>query len=119
VNRRRRKAPTRGLVGRDLARVRFAGRGPSRLLPVLLVGGLAAGLSLAALRIDNLRLGYALGEALQDEKALLEERRVVSARLEELRNPARLAKLARERGLARAARIIELRHVDVAANGRP
>ncbi len=91
----------------------------TRGLPVLLVGGLLAGLSLAALRIDILRLGYAVADAVAEEKALLEERGSLTARVQALRDPARLASLAQERGLARPTRVIELRPTKLAVGSQP
>ncbi|MGH0032217.1 MAG: hypothetical protein ACQGVC_20695 [Myxococcota bacterium] len=117
---KRTKGNGRELVGRDLARVRLAGGGPtSRPLAALLVGALVAGMGLAALRIDILRLRYALADAIETEKALLEDQRVWTAKKESLRDPKRLAELARERGFARPTHVIDLRPVEVAAGRRP
>jgi hypothetical protein len=79
-----------------------------RIHPALLAVALAAALAIAALRIDLIRVRYGLAEALGQEKALLEERREAVARLRELRDPARLARLAGEYHLTRPARIIDL-----------
>lgn len=96
------------LVGRDMARrERVPGR-RIRINPALLAVALAAALAIAALRIDLIRVRYGLAEALGQEKALLEERREAVARLRELRDPARLARLAGEYDLTRPARIIDL-----------
>jgi len=119
MGKRRGPSRTRQLVGRDLARMR-GGAGPrTRGLPVLLIGGLLAGLSLAALRIDILRLGYAVGDAVAAEKALMEEQGALTARVQALRDPARLASLAPARGLARPARVIELLPTGHVAGSRP
>ena len=112
---RRGRRNRRNLVGRDLARVRTAPRSRRRLLAILLTGALLAGFSLAALRIDILRLRYALAQ----QQALVEEHRVATARLETLRDPARLAALADERGLSRPQRVIELTPTQLAARARP
>lgn len=117
--RRRRQRAPRELIGRDLARVRIAPRSRRRVLAALLASALVAGLSLAALRIDILRLRYALADALEQEKQLLEERRVATAHLEGLRDPARLASLADARGLTAPARVIDLAPDAPAAGGRP
>lgn len=96
------------LVGRDMARRdRVAGR-RIRVNPALLAVALAVALAIAALRIDLIRVRYGLAEALGQEKALLEERREAVARLRELRDPARLARLAGEYDLTRAALIVDL-----------
>ena len=116
---RRGRRNRRNLAGRDLARVRTAPRSGRRLLAILMTGALLAGFSLAALRIDILRLRYALAEALAQQQVLLEEHRVATARLEALRDPARLAALANERGLSRPQRVIELAPTQLAARARP
>jgi hypothetical protein len=116
--RRRRRKPG-NLAGRDLARVRTAPGSRRRFLAILLAGGLLAGFSLVALRVDNLRLRYALAEALAQQQRLLEEHRVATARLEALRDPARLAALADERGLVRPQRVIELAPTQLAARSEP
>ena len=117
---RRRKAPgSRDLVGRDLARVRIPhGRG-SRPLAALLIGALIAGMGLVALRTDILRLRYALAESIEIEKALLEEQRIWTARRQTLLHPARLAKLARQRGFSRPLQVIHLRPLRLASSSRP
>jgi hypothetical protein len=86
---------------------------------MLLTGALLAGFSLAALRIDILRLRYALAEALAQQQVVLEEHRVATARLEALRNPARLAALAKQRGLSPPQRVIELTPRQLAARTQP
>jgi hypothetical protein len=116
----RRQRRNRGnLAGRDLARVRTAPRSGRRLLATLITGALLAAFSLAALRIDILRLRYALADALAQEQVLLEEHRAATARLEALRDPARLAALADERGLSRPGRVIELAPTQLASRSRP
>ena len=91
---RQRRRKRSNLAGRDLARVRTASRSRRRLLAILMTGALLAGFSLAALRVDILRLRYALADALAQQQVLVEEHRVATARLEALRDPARLAALA-------------------------
>jgi hypothetical protein len=112
-------APRRDLVGRDLARVRLSGARAPRPLAALLIGALVAGMGLAALRIDILRLRYALADAVETETALLEEARVWTARKESLRDPTRLAELAAERGFARPGSVIDLRPLRLASSPRP
>lgn len=108
------------LVGRDLARVRIERGRPARPLAVALLAGLVlAGLGLAALRVDIFRMRYALAEAIETEQAMLSDQRVATARRESLRDPARLAELARERGFARPTRVIDLRPLRVASGRRP
>jgi hypothetical protein len=108
------------LVGVDFARVRVAARRRRRAwLPAALLGALLAALGLAQLRLQILRMRYALGEATVQVEALREERSRWTAKLESLRGPERLTKLARERGLAPAERVIELPATQTAAGLRP
>lgn len=104
-----RRAHPDDLVGRDFARVRHGSR-PSRAsaLGWLLITGFACALAIAALRIDILRLRYALGEAVSEEKRLVQTQRQNTAELETLRDPARLAELAGDLGFSRPERVIDL-----------
>ncbi len=105
------RASTRGgaqLIGRDLARMRVLTPRRRRFAPLALLGLLLAALSLAALRIDLIRVRYGVVEAVREEQGLLEERRVLSARLGTLRDPTRLARLAAHLQLARPERVLEL-----------
>jgi hypothetical protein len=61
------------------------------------------------MRIDIMRMGYNLADAIAVEKTLLEERRALTAEVRALRDPKRLNEIARRRGLARAERVIALR----------
>ena len=96
------------LVGRDFAQRRVAGPSLSRVLPALLAGVVLAALALAALRVDLIRVRYGLGEAMRQEKELLEQGRALRARVGSLRDPIRLARLAPRYGLARPTRVIDL-----------
>ena len=116
---RRKVSGSRNLVGRDLARVRTPRRRTSRPLAALLIGALIAGMGLVALRIDILRLRYGLAESIETEKALLENQRIWTARRETLLDPSRLAKLARQRGFARPAQVIQLQPLRLASSHRP
>jgi hypothetical protein len=124
LGRKRRSSHTAGrkrsdLIGRDLAPIRREANRRSRLLPVALVGALMATLCLAALRIDLIRQGYALAAAMREEKELLEEHHLLTARVRSLRDPARLALLASRLGFERPERVIELSTPDVSAEPRP
>ena len=79
-----------------------------RWLPLAIAGCLLAGLAVAALRVDLIRVRYGLADAVREEKALLEENRQALARMRTLRDPFRLARLAADRGLARPERIVDL-----------
>jgi hypothetical protein len=99
----------RDLVGRDFARVRAPGRPSAHRIAWLVGVAFACALALAALRIDILRVRYALGEAIREEKALVQEQRQQTAVLEGLRNPSRLVDAAQRLGLAPPERVIDLR----------
>jgi hypothetical protein len=89
-------------------RPRRSGRRLPRWLPLAAALALLAALCVAALRVDQIRVGYGLAQALEEEKALLDQRREALARLRALRDPARLASLAARHGLVRPARIVDL-----------
>ncbi len=96
-------------VGRDVAVERPGGRSGLRAaLPYLVGAAVAIGLSIVALRNDLIRMRYGLAAAMQEERDLLQERRELTARVRALRDPARLARLARKRGFVRPDRVIEL-----------
>jgi hypothetical protein len=95
------------LVGRDFARRRAHRAGPGLLAP-LLVGAVVAALGLAALRVQVLRTRYRLAEAMEEEARLLERQRSATVALEELRDPARLHRLAGELGLVRPERVVDV-----------
>jgi hypothetical protein len=99
-----------GLVGRDVAGGQRPRRAPlrGRQLAVAVGAAVLVGLAVAALRSDLLRMRYALSEAMQREREFLQERRELVARVRALRDPARLARLARERGFTKPERVYEL-----------
>jgi len=72
------------------------------------VGALVAALALTALRVDLLRARYGLAEAVREEQALRLEESELTVELRRLRDPARLAELAREQGFVRPDRVIEV-----------
>jgi hypothetical protein len=100
------------LVGRDLARAPLLDRPARGWLPACLVGALLAGLGLAALRVDVIRVRYALAESEREMQSLADERNALAARVRELRDPQRLGAIARERGYQRPERVIEIRPSD-------
>ncbi len=105
----RRPASPGDLVGRDFARVRLTASGiRARPLGWILFTAFLCAFAIAVLRIDILRVRYALGQAVIEEKTLVQELRRESATLETLRDPARLAELAHERGFRRPDQILEL-----------
>jgi hypothetical protein len=107
------------LIGRDIAGIPLRASAHSRLLPVAIAGALIAALCLAVLRIDLIRQRYDLAEAMSTEKQLLEQKQLLTAQGRRLRDPARLARLAAERGFVRPERLIDIKTLDVAAGPRP
>ena len=100
--------PDADFVGRDLARLCSRGRRASHPWLIIALGTLAAALILASLRVSILRLRYDLSAALSEETHLLEQQRAVTVKLRELRDPSRLRELAKELGLGRPERVIQL-----------
>ncbi len=96
-----------GWVGRDMTADNRSRRS-RQLVPALVIGCLIAGLGIAWLRVDLIRVRYGLADALHQLKLLLELLREIRARLRALRDPTRLAQLAKRYGLARPVRIIDL-----------
>lgn len=96
------------LVGRDFA-ASAPGRQRGRSVGLPLLGALVlVALLLAALRVQILDLRYELAEALRAETALLEENRALRVEVRELRAPARLTEQARELGMLRPERVLEI-----------
>ncbi len=106
--RRAEGATASGIVGRDYAHER---RGGGSLLrgaaPYLVAAAVIVGLAVVALRNDLIRMRYALTATLQQERELLQERRELTAHVRALRDPARLARVAEQRGFARPERVFE------------
>jgi hypothetical protein len=94
-------------IGKDMSHQGAFGSS-RRLVPALVAGCLIAGLGIAWLRVDLIRVRYGLAEALREEKVLLEQQREARARVRALRDPARLAEAAERYGLTRPERIIDL-----------
>jgi hypothetical protein len=77
------------------------------LVPAVL-GFVLAGLLLASLRVELIYLRYSLAEAAGQEQQLLERQRLMTVRVRELRDPARLRTLAVESGFVRPRRVLTL-----------
>ncbi len=73
-----------------------------------LVGVLLAGLILAAVRVEIIRLRYDLANSLTQVTELGKARRELAARTRRLHDPKQLAVQARELGLVPPERVIEL-----------
>ena len=93
------------LVGRDLGRGERTLRPTRRGLTLLLAAAMIAALAVAALRIDLIRVRYGLAEAVRTEKALVQERREIVARVRAMRDPVRLGEIARNQGFVRPRHI--------------
>jgi hypothetical protein len=98
----------RVLVGRDLAKGAPRRRIPIWLIPGIVVGGVFAALAIVQVRVELIGQGYKRYSAVERLQALEEEKRNLTAHVRELRDPARLARLAREMGLSRPDRVIAL-----------
>jgi hypothetical protein len=98
----------RNLIGRDLASDAPRKRIPIWLIPGIVVGGVFAALAIAHVRVELIDQGYKRYSAVERLQALGEEKRILTAHVRELRDPARLAKLAREMGLSRPDHVIAL-----------
>jgi hypothetical protein len=94
------------LIGVDVA----AQSGPRRAIGLLSVVAavLVVALGVSSLRIDLLRIRYALGEAIAEEQRLLEEQRTLTAEMRRLRDPVQLAERARRLGFVRPEELIDL-----------
>ena len=98
----------RNLVGRDLASDAPHRRIPLWLIPGFVVGAVFAGLAIVQVRVELIDQGYKRYSAVERLQDLEEERRILTAHVRELRDPARLTKLAREMGLSRHDHVIAL-----------
>ncbi len=108
VRERRGLGDARQLIGRDLANDAPRRRIPIWLIPGVVVGGVFAALAIAHVRVELIDQGYERYSAVERLQALEEEKRILTARVRALRDPARLARLAEEMGLARPDRVIAL-----------
>lgn len=95
-----------GLIGVDVAHQRSRVR--ARTLIPLMGVALVAALALASLRIDLLRIRYAVAEANDREQVLQAEQRALTAEMRTLRDPVTLTRRADELGFVRPERMIDL-----------
>jgi len=107
-NEPRRRRDGRQLIGRDFSRDLPRRRIPLWLIPGIVIGGVFAALAIAHVRVELIGQGYKRYSAVERLQALEEEKRILTARVRELRDPARLAKLAHEMGLSRPDHVIAL-----------
>ena len=71
---------------------------------------MCAALLLVSLRMDSIRLRYALAEAVRAEQVLLDQQRRLTVQVRHLRDPRRLEALAAELGMAPPSCTIDLDH---------
>jgi len=105
---RRGLGDARQLVGRDVANDLPHKRMPIWLIPGFAVGAVFAALAIVHVRVELIDQGYKRYSAVERLQALEEEQRILTARVGELRDPARLATLAQKMGLSRPDRVIAL-----------
>jgi cell division protein FtsL len=111
----RRRPPQPWIVaGRDVSTPappgrRFAWPRPAALGTVA-AGAVCAALLLVSLRMDSIRLRYALADAVRVEQELLDQQRRLTVQVRHLRDPRRLEAIAGELGLAPPACMIDLDH---------
>ncbi len=105
------RTPGQGPVDFGRQAVDLARRRPrlgARLVLPPLIAALLVALGVAALRIDLLRVQYAVAAATLEEQRLLDESRSLTAHMLKLRDPVELAVRARELGFVRPARLIDM-----------
>ena len=96
-----RRSDVRQLVGRDLAGGGLRKKLPIWLIPGMVVCGVIVALVIANLRVQLIGQGYKRASAVTRHQELEEEQRNLAARVRELRDPARLASLAKKMGFIR------------------
>jgi hypothetical protein len=107
--------PGVGLIGLDVSRP------PSRLrtrswVPIVAAGVLGA-LLLAVLRVDVIRMRFALARSFEEQLALEERKRELTVEMRKLRDPAELARRAEALGFRRAEHLIDLEPLPAAPGG--
>ena len=95
-------------LGVDLARASSRRRISIWLVPGWVLGGVVAALIIAHLRVELIQQGYQRASNVKGTQQLEEEQQNLAARVRELRDPVRLAALAKEMGLTRPERVISL-----------
>jgi hypothetical protein len=100
------QGPAIGLIGLDVSRppVRLRTRTWVPIIAAAVVGAMF----LAVLRMDVIRMRFALAQAFKEELRLEEVKRERTVRMRQLRDPAVLARNAERLGFRRAERLIDL-----------
>ena len=96
------------LVGREMSHLRSPKPIPIWALGCGIAGAVFAALAIVHVRVVLIEQGYARAAAVERETELTEKRRLLTAEVRRLRNPARLATLAQEFELSRPERVIAL-----------
>lgn len=99
---------TTQLIGRDFARQPAPAARARGWLAPLLIGAVAAALLLVSLRVEILRLRYAVMDAVAEESRLQRQQSALTVEVRRLRDPKRLAAIAAENGFARPERVVPL-----------
>ena len=105
--RRNRPATSVTLIGLDVSRAAL--RLQTRSWAPLVVAALAGGLFLATLRTDVLRMRFSVAERFEQQLQLEQQKRQLTVKMRQLRDPAELSQRARALGFRRAERLIDLR----------
>ncbi|MCC6642715.1 MAG: hypothetical protein IT386_16265 [Deltaproteobacteria bacterium] len=77
-------------------------------LGALFLGVLLAALALSALRVHVTQLRYERAAALTEEQHLADEERRLAAAVQSMKDPRRLAELAKAQGFVRPERLLDL-----------
>ena len=104
---RRRQVKSVALIGLDVSRVPI--RLQTRSWAPVVVAALVGALFLTSLRMDVIRMRFAVAESFEQELHFEELKRRLIVRMRELRDPATLSRRARELGFRRAEHQIDLR----------
>jgi hypothetical protein len=110
ARRQNRPATSVTLIGLDVSRAPL--RLQTRSWAPLVVAALAGGLFLATLRTDVLRMRFSVAEHFKQQLQLEQQKRQLTVKMRQLRDPAELSQRARALGFRRAERLIDLRGAD-------
>jgi len=98
--------PGTSLVGIDMAPELREHR--NRFIVPIIASAIVAALLLVGLRIDLIRMQYAVAEASSIEQELLDEKQALTVEMRRLRDPSRLVERASALGFERPQRVIDL-----------
>ncbi len=96
------------LVGFDFTGTQRSKNTSRNLLVVLFVAILLPALSLVALRTEIIRLRYELADSVRTEQRVADTKRELTVEVRQLRDPARLNRLAVEMGLSLPQQVIQV-----------